>query len=237
MARAISHPNVCAIFDLFTSNDPHAPAFFTMQYCAGETLAERLTRGPLPAGEFREIARGIAAGLDALHAEGIVHRDLKPSNVILRRLKNGTLRPVITDFGLADADYLRPAASAHILGSPDYMAPEQFRGNSVTKAADIFSFGVILFEMLTGVRPYPREELFYAALRRVADDAPRLSSVREGTSEIDDEILARALARDPAARFSSAGAVAEAFEMWPPAPRPASPLVLKRICRRMRRPV
>ena len=234
MARTISHPNVCAIFEFFASNDSHAPAFFTMQYCAGETLAERLTRGPLPADEFREIAQGIAAGLDALHAEGIVHRDLKPSNIILRRLKNGTLRPVITDFGLADADHVRQAASAHILGSPDYMAPEQFRGSSVTKLADVFSFGVILFEMLAGARPYPREELFYAALRRVADDAPRLSSVREGTSAIEDDILARALARDPAVRFPSARAVVQALETLDSG-RLASPLVLKRACRRMRR--
>jgi len=212
IARAVSHPNVCAIFDLFITDHPTAPAFFTMQFCGGETLAERIARGPVPLEESTEIARGIAAGLDALHAQAIVHRDLKPSNIILRSLPDGSLVPVITDFGLAQAECVLELPASRILGSPDYMAPEQFRGNTVKPAADIFSLGVILFEMLAGARPYPKEDIFPAALRRVADDAPPLSSLRAGTPEALDDVLAQTLSRDPSARFPSAEALVRALE-------------------------
>jgi serine/threonine protein kinase len=207
IARTVAHPNVCRIYDLFTDADS---PILTMQYCAGETLARRLARGPMSPEEALPIARGIAAGLDALHAEGIVHRDLKPSNVILRQMPDASIRPVITDFGLARGN--AEGATGQVLGSPDYMAPEQFRG-TVTKAVDIFAFGVVLFEMLAGTRPYPKEDILQAALRRVCDDAPRLRALRPQAPEAWDAVVARALSREAAERFPSAGAAACGLEI------------------------
>jgi serine/threonine protein kinase len=206
LARRVAHPNVCRIYDLFTGADS---PFLTMQYCPGETLAHRLARGPMSPGEALPIARGIAAGLDAMHAEGIVHRDLKPSNIVLHEMSGGSIRPVITDFGLATGN--SDCGAGQVLGSPDYMAPEQFRG-TVARTVDIFAFGVVLFEIITGVRPWPKEDVLQAALRRVCDDAPRLRSVRPQAPEAWDFAIARALSRNPAVRFESAAALARALE-------------------------
>jgi len=207
LARTVAHPNVCRIYDFFTGSDS---PFLTMQYCPGETLASRLARGPMPPEEALPVARGIAAGLDALHAEGMIHRDFKPSNIILREMPDGSIRPVIADFGLAKSS--ADCATGHVLGSPDYMAPEQFRG-IVTNASDIFAFGIVVFEMIAGVRPYPKEDILQTALRRVCDDAPRLRLVRPQAPESWDAAVARALSRDPEARFESAAEVARALEI------------------------
>ncbi|MGH9663565.1 MAG: serine/threonine-protein kinase, partial [Bryobacteraceae bacterium] len=110
LGRSVSHRNVCPVFDLFTLEHPSCGglAAFTMKYVRGETLAARISRGRMPVTELLPVARGIAAGLDALHAEGIVHCDLKPANILLATGGNGEAVPVITDFGLARRDDLRP---------------------------------------------------------------------------------------------------------------------------------
>lgn len=145
VARDVSHANVCPVFDLVECGGILA---FTMARLDGETLAGRLATGPVHTDEALRIAHGLAGGLDALHEAGIVHRDLKPSNIVL---VNGV--PVIMDFGLAAGPQTLPSGFA---GSPDYMAPEQFRQGATTPAADIYAFGLILFEMTTGQRPFPR---------------------------------------------------------------------------------
>jgi serine/threonine protein kinase len=213
IVRTVAHPNVCAILEVFADAPAPfftpAPPFFTMEYCEGESLAHRIARGPVAFEDVMTVARGIAVGLDALHARGIVHRDLKPANIMLRNFSDGGPQPVIMDFGLAHAPESDPM-KAGLLGSPDYMAPEQFRG-SVTKAADIFAFGILLFEMIAGVRPYPKEELLQAALRRVCDDAPALSSRRGDVPEAWNRAIGKALHRDPVQRFASAGELIEAM--------------------------
>jgi len=201
-ARGVSHPNVCPVFELLETDGMPA---FTMALLPGEALAERMARGRLPMAEARAIARGVAAGLDALHAAGIVHHDLKPGNIVLA---DGV--PVIMDFGLSATDWnCGPAGPetqrSAIEGSPDYMAPERFRNAAAGPAADIYAFGLILFEMATGYRPFPVEDLLPAVLRRSMEDAPRLSEC--GGPERWDQAIARALSRDPGARQRSAGDV------------------------------
>jgi eukaryotic-like serine/threonine-protein kinase len=211
-ARAVRHPNVCAVFDLFTFDLARGAALvaFTMQYLPGETLACRLARGPVPPAEALRIARGIGAGIDALHAEGIVHRDLKPDNIMLTIGRDGAVVPVIMDFGLASRPGNGGPATgsdttfAAISGSPDYMAPEQFRTGAVTESADIYAFGLILFEMIAGSRPFPREELLPAVVRRTTEDAPRLSTVAPWAPLGWDCAVARALSREPSQRPRSA---------------------------------
>ena len=194
VARGVSHANVCPVFDLVDCDGILA---FTMARLDGETLAERLAPGPLHTADALEIARGLAEGLDALHKAGIVHRDLKPSNIVLVK---GV--PVIMDFGLAaDTATLRH----DFAGSPDYMAPEQFRQGAATPAADIYAFGLILFEMITGRRPFPAEDLIAAAIRRSIEDAPPVSDC--GGSREWDGPVAWALQRNPDARPASASAV------------------------------
>jgi serine/threonine protein kinase len=201
VARSIRHPNLRPAFDLFRYNRPRKTPIVaaTMQYLRGETLSARLSRGAIAATEAIPIAKGIAAGIDALHGAGIVHRDLKPGNIMLIGGREGAAKPVIMDFGLA-TDRV-PSA---IEGSPDYMAPEQFRAAAATPAADIYAFGLILFEMIAGRRPFPSEDLLPAAIRRNTEDAPRLSAVAPSAPHAWTAPIALALARDPADRPNSA---------------------------------
>jgi serine/threonine protein kinase len=213
LARRISHLNICRIFDLFTSRaaDGTQVAFFTMEYLDGEPLSEAMRRrGRIDWREALGLAEGIAAGLDAAHRQGIVHRDLKPGNIILTRTPGATggSRPVITDFGLAKL-VQEPGGpgtqTVTIAGSPDYMAPEQFLGETVTGAADVFAFALIVYEMVAGTRPYPSESLLRAAVRRISS-APQ--PFREAAPEAPkhwDRALRRALSRDPGQRQLTAG--------------------------------
>jgi hypothetical protein len=232
LARKITHRNVCRTFDvafhLRGDENDEAVAFLTMELVAGETLAERIRRqGPLPPAETLPLARQIAAALDAAHAAGVVHRDLKSHNVLI-----ADDRAVVTDFGLA-----RPAGGGAtithddqtLLGSPAYMAPEQVEGRALTAAADIYAFGVVLFEMTTGTLPFVADTPLATAAKRLTDRPPR---PRDRVSTLDaswDAAILRCLERDPARRFGSAGDAVRALEAprrWPRWPLAAAALVL-----------
>jgi tetratricopeptide (TPR) repeat protein len=210
LARAVSHPNVCNIHDMLTAEqDGRAIVFFTMEFLDGETLRALLNRRHrLPVAEVLEIAADLAAGLDAAHRQGIIHRDLKPDNIILVGGRHG--RAVITDFGLAKPS--EPAGgsvtrSGVIVGSAEYMAPEQFLGEPVTPAADIFALGVVVFEMTAGERPFPPEGLVRAAVRRLTSEPIALRSLMPGAPKRWDRALWRALSRRPAERQLTAEAL------------------------------
>jgi serine/threonine protein kinase len=159
LARRIRSRHICRVNELYIlPSDSQLPAFLTMELLAGPTLWSVLKdRGALPLDEVRGIASQLCEALDAAHAEGIVHSDFKSSNVILT-----STRAVVTDFGLArnlavgseDQTASAITTTGAVLGTPAYMAPEQFEGHAVTPAKDIYALGVVLYEMLTGKPPF-----------------------------------------------------------------------------------
>lgn len=152
-ATAISHPNVCKTFEIHTAMTEQGEIdFLTMEFLDGETLADRLARAPLPEKEARTIARQLCAGLAEAHHNQVIHGDLKSNNIILTTCPEGTIRAVITDFGMArTVESTQPAAqSGPGGGTPDYMAPELWRGEKATIASDIYALGVILSKLAPG---------------------------------------------------------------------------------------
>jgi serine/threonine-protein kinase len=204
IARRVSHPNVCRVYDV---GEAEGQTFLSMEYVDGEDLASLLRRiGRLPGDKALEIARQLCAGLAAAHREGVLHRDLKPANVML----DGRGRAVMTDFGLAGlADQIQGLDVRS--GTPAYMAPEQLAGKEVTVKSDIYSLGLVLYEIFAGKPAFaaaPLAEL----MRSRQENAP--SSPATWVKDLDptvDRVILRCLERDPANRPNSALAVAAAL--------------------------
>ena len=173
LARKVAHPNVCRIHDV----GRHAVhdiqiAYLTMELLAGETLSERLKRGVLLPREALPVIRQLVCGLGALHDAKVIHRDLKPSNVLLVASDN-SVRAVITDFGLAHGVVTEPGTDSltlagDIIGTPAYMAPEQLTGKPVDPRADIFTLGIVMYEMLCGTRPFTAQHFVESATQKLS---------------------------------------------------------------------
>ncbi|MFY9550349.1 MAG: protein kinase [Thermoanaerobaculia bacterium] len=202
---ALSHPNILAIHDFGSSN---GVTYAAMELLSGETLRQRLDHGALPVRRAVEIAREIALGLAAAHEKGVVHRDLKPSNLFLSR--DGLVK--ILDFGLARQ--ARPAAQeatlsdrtepGKIVGTAGYMSPEQVRGKLADQRSDIFSFGAVFYEMLTGKRAFKGDtsvETMNAILRA---EPPTLSGSGGLVPPAVESVVAHCLEKQPGERFQSA---------------------------------
>ncbi|MGB5336820.1 MAG: protein kinase, partial [Woeseiaceae bacterium] len=207
-AAAVLHPNVIAIHSV--SNGGELP-YLVMPYIRGASLQKRIdTEGPLPLGDILRIGAQIASGLASAHAQGLVHRDIKPANIML---EDGVERVAITDFGLARAvDDSTMTRSGVIAGTPQYMSPEQSRGESIDRPSDLFSLGSVLYTMCTGRPPF-RAETSYGVLRRITDNEPR--PIREINPDIPDwlcAIIAKLMAKHPQDRCASADEVAELLE-------------------------
>ncbi|MEZ5367433.1 MAG: protein kinase, partial [Bryobacterales bacterium] len=163
LARRVTHPNVCRVFELGRHTGSKGPIdYYTMEYVDGETLADLLARrGALDVEEARPLIEQVAAGLGALHDREIVHRDLKPGNILIERRGADGMRVVLTDFGIAGSTGRRAeldsfaTGGGQILGTPEYMAPEQLSGLAAGPATDLFALGAVLYETLTGQRPFP----------------------------------------------------------------------------------
>jgi hypothetical protein len=199
LARRISHPNVCRIYDFF----PGEISFITMELLEGETLGARLKReGPMADAEALQVTRELCAGLDAAHQQKIVHRDLKPSNIMLCEG-----RAVIMDFGLALLEGRHDAAGATLptsaMGTPAYMSPEQLEGRRVTVASDLYSLGVVLYEMLTGAPPHAGLSPLAIAARRVQEPPPSPRAVRPEISESWDAAVRHCLEVEPSQRVAN----------------------------------
>jgi serine/threonine-protein kinase len=202
LARKITHPNVCRVFDVGVDGER---VFFTMELHPGETLATRIREGaPLDLDAARPVVRQLLAGVGAAHAVDVVHTDLKPSNVLI-----AGARVVVTDFGLAVpccATLGCACAMPHLIGTPAYMAPEQVTGGALVDATDIFSVGVILYELLTGELPWNGANAHDMAHARLAGPTP----VPKVESRWADVITA-CLAREAKERPRSAAEVARAL--------------------------
>jgi serine/threonine protein kinase len=216
LARKVTHPNVCRIFDVgFHATEQRRVTFFTMEYLEGENLAARIARGRMHVDEAAAIAQQLIAGLASAHQAEVVHRDFKSANVMLVS-RGGATRAVITDFGLA-----RGAAGDHfgfattnpggLVGSPAYMAPEQVAGLEVTGAADVYALGVVLFEMVTGRWPFVGETAMLTAVRRLHEPPPSPSRFAPAVPVRWEAAILRCLARDPEERFARLEDLAEAL--------------------------
>jgi tetratricopeptide (TPR) repeat protein/tRNA A-37 threonylcarbamoyl transferase component Bud32 len=204
-ASATHHPNICTIHDIGTAAD--GQLFIVMGYYDGPTLKERLEAGPLPIDEALDIATQAADGLAKAHAQGVVHRDIKPGNLILT--EDGVR---IVDFGLATfVDALQLTSQGSTLGTAAYMSPEQSRGEDLDARTDLWSLGVVLYEMLTGHPPFRggyAEAIAYAIRH---DDPPPIRAERPDVPEDVEQVVFRALHKERAVRFASGRDMARAL--------------------------
>ena len=204
VARQVSHPNVCRVFDI---GDAGGVPFLTMEYVDGEDLSSLIRRiGRLPEDKATEVSRQICAGLAAAHDRGVVHRDLKPSNVML----DGTGKARITDFGLAGFAATIRGAEVRA-GTPAYMAPEQLAGKEVTVKSDIYSLGLVMFELLTGKRAYDAATLPELLKAREQGTVAIPSTIVKDLDPLLERVVLRCLDSDPAKRPASALEVAAAL--------------------------
>jgi serine/threonine protein kinase len=213
MAAKLSHPNVVHVYD---QGDEDGVPFIVMEYVDGTTLGDELRRsGPFPPARVVDLALQICGGLEHAHASGLVHRDIKPGNLLLR--EDGTVK--IADFGIARAAQATKLTQiGSVLGTAAYLSPEQAVGEQVTAAADIYSLGCVLFELLTGRTPYVFETLPELVVKQ--REAP-ITPIRELRPDVPAELEAavmHCLARRPDYRPGSAAALAQELAAGSPEP-------------------
>ena len=200
LASQVTHKNVVRIHDLGEAGDLR---FLSMSYIEGESLKALIEReGPLPADRGVPLLRGIAEALQAAHDAGVVHRDLKPHNVLV----DTDGQPYVGDFGISrsmTAGGATMTETGAILGTVDYMSPEQARGDVPDHRSDIYSLGVMMFEMFTGSLPFHAANPLSVMVKRVHEDAPSPTRIRPGMPPWLSAIIMRALVRDPKSRYQS----------------------------------
>jgi hypothetical protein len=204
ITRQLSHPNICRVYDISEVDGRH---FLSMEYIDGEDLASLLKRiGHLSNEKALDIARQLAAGLAAAHERGVLHRDLKPANIML----DGHGRVRITDFGLAIAagDEMQ---AAEIAGTPAYMAPEQLAGKGATVRSDMYSLGLVLYEIYTGKKAFTATTLAELRQQKETHTPRAISEIREGMDPVVERLIRRCMERDPNARPASVAQLALAL--------------------------
>jgi serine/threonine protein kinase len=220
LARRVSHPNVCRIYDFGTHQGKEGTppvSFLTMEFVEGETLGVRLRRaGALPVEDAVALAHGLLRGLAAAHAAGVLHRDFKSDNVLLRQ-DGAQLQPLISDFGLARAlDHAAGQSSSSgrgLVGTLAYMAPEQLEGQPYTTASDVYSFGLVWYELLTGELPFKaRSSPAVTTLERLTKPVPAPSSKNPLVPAQLDPIVLACLRRSVEDRLQTAPAVLARLE-------------------------
>jgi serine/threonine protein kinase/tetratricopeptide (TPR) repeat protein len=225
LSRNVTHPNVCRVFDLFRDRPEGKEeiVFVTMELLKGETLADRMRRsGRMNPEESLPLIRHMASALGAAHEAGIVHRDFKPGNVMLVDDLAGP-RAVVTDFGLAFREANSPgsvngaswesvsACVGALYGTLAYMAPEQIEGRAATAASDIYSFGLVIYEMVTGSRPFTSDTPMAAAVKRLIEPPPAPRLLDSKLDPAWEYAILRCLERDPRQRFTTAQGVIDAL--------------------------
>ena len=217
--ESLRHSNIVQMFEYAIVDES---PYLVMEYIPGPSLATYLKRlhdnkQRLPIGIVAQILKSMASALDYAHLKGLVHRDIKPANVLLRSATEpvaldkplpADVEPVLTDFGLVrllDSTMLTTAGS--VSGTPTYMSPEQARGEKVDKSTDIYSLGIMLYEMLAGTVPFQADTTFAMLMKHINEPPPRI----EGISSDLQALIDRALAKDPALRYESAGDLANEF--------------------------
>ena len=222
-AAALDHPFICSVHEVSTETD--GQPYIVMQFVEGETLADRLRRGPLDPRAALTLTADIADALRAAHAQGVVHRDLKPQNIIM----TPSGRPKLLDFGIAHIlQTTTPAIGGdeptqtnltgpnQVIGTPGYMSPEQLQQRPVDGRSDLFALGAVLFECLTGRPAFPGRTSIEIGGHVLMSEAPVVSSLRPELTARHDEIVSRLLAKDPSSRFQSAEELLGALRVLAP---------------------
>jgi len=215
----LKHPNIVQLLDYKLEDETPC---IVMEYVPGPSLAAYMKalheqKKRIPIGIVAKILKAVASALDYAHAKGIVHRDIKPANVLLRSQENSVevnytlpidVEPVLTDFGLVRLlDSTSHTTTGSVSGTPAYMSPEQSRGDKVDKRTDIYSLGIMLYEMLAGAVPFQSDTTFGMLMKHINEPPPIIESI---SSDLQ-AILDRALAKDPSMRYESAGEFAQEF--------------------------
>jgi serine/threonine protein kinase len=197
-AAGLSHPNVVSIYD---RGEAEGSYFIVMEYVEGRTLKELLvTRGPCPVPVAISYVRQVLAALRYAHRNGIVHRDIKPHNVLVDH--EGRVK--VADFGIARAGSSQITEAGSIIGTAQYLSPEQARGAPVDESSDLYSTGIVLYELLTGDLPFTGETPVEIAMKHLSQVPPSPSSIRPEIPRDLDLVVLRALAKEPADRYRSA---------------------------------
>jgi serine/threonine protein kinase len=230
---ALDHPNILPIYEYGEQDDL---AYLVMPYVTGGTLRDRVERkGALPLQEVAGFLTQMAVALDYAHRHGVIHRDVKPQNMLLYPDK----RLMLSDFGIAKiaeqaasdggdtATLPQLTTMGHVVGTPDYIAPEQAMGNDVDARADIYSLGVVLFYMVTGRVPFAGAQPMTVAAKHVSEPPPPPRQFRPDLPIAAERVILKAMEKNPAARYQTAGALAQAFQaaisaQAGPAPAPAA---------------
>jgi len=203
-AAGLQHPNIVAVFDRGQDDGVN---YIAMRYVEGPTLKELIERGLTPE-QAVALVRQVLEGARFAHRNGIVHRDLKPQNVIVDQ--EG--KAVVTDFGIARAGVSEITQTGSVMGTPQYLSPEQAQGFEVTPVSDLYSIGVILYEALCGRVPFEGESAVAVAMKQVSETPQRPSSINPQVSPALDAVVMRALEKDPGQRFQSADAFIAALD-------------------------
>ena len=205
-ARKISHSNVVRLHDL---GESQGLLFLSMEYVNGQSVADLLSRhGTLSIAQVRDITAQMLDGLAAAHAAGVIHRDLKPANVLLDEHQ----RVKIIDFGLARLPHLEGMTTTGVIvGTPEYMAPEQIRGGGIDSRTDIYALGALLYHMLCGRPPFTGDNPIAVSLAHAQDPVPPPTTLRPELSPAWEGYLLKALAKDPGDRFSDAQTMRDAL--------------------------
>ncbi len=225
-AGRLSHPGIVTIFDVGTNPETGAP-YLVMEYVAGSSLSKLLAagQGRLPLGPALQLVQEIAEALHYAHGEGVIHRDIKPANILLTPEGKGK----IADFGIARFDQHHLTLPGRVMGSPAYMAPEQVEGEPTDARSDLFSLGVVLYTALTGHRPFQGNSTATVCFKLANRDPLPVSAWDLDLPSELDQLLARAMAKDPARRFQSGLEMAQALrrfrEEFESAPEPLAEIM------------
>ncbi len=202
----LQHPHILPVYDYGNEGDV---LFLAIAYIEGGSLSDRIDRGPMSLSDVERLVRQIAGALDYAHRQGVIHRDIKPDNILLDSDGNARL----ADFGIAklvEGDS-RLTATGGLIGTPAYMAPEQAQGLDISPAADIYSLGVVVYEMLSGQQPYKADSPMQLALRHITEPTPRITAARSGLPPALERVMLRVMAKNPRDRYVSAAAFADDF--------------------------
>lgn len=206
-AARLKHANIVTIYDVGQTGDWY---YIVMEYLEGYTLAQLIyRRGPLSSKQALPILRQVAAALDYAHGQGLVHRDVKPSNIVVNQAGQATL----TDFGVARAAQESPLTmTGALVGTPQYMSPEQAQGEKLDHRTDIYSLGVVAYELLTGRAPFGATTPHAVLHQLIYDPPPPIRSRRPDLPETVDGVMARVLAKEPGERYDAARSFVDALE-------------------------